>query len=120
MTPCVLVIVDQPEFRDLLAEIVTASGCKCRTADDCATAMREIADDRPNLVLLAGRLNDATCESLCILKRLTAGHYPIPVVVTGVPRRDDAGRRAMVHIVKDAVADAQWQGEAGGEKAHAA
>ena len=116
----VLIIHERAEVRELLAHMVMAGGCRCRTAADCASAMREIASQRPSLVLLAGSLDARPSESLVTLERLVAEHCPTPVIAVGRPRNDELGRRAMVRMIKDVVADSQWQSKVTRPEARAA
>jgi DNA-binding NtrC family response regulator len=108
----VLIIHEKAEVRDLLAGIAAAGGCNCRTAADCDAAMREIASERPSLVLLGGSLDGVPNESLATLERLIADHCPTPVIAIGRPRTDDLGRQVMTRMIKNAVSDAQWQNQA--------
>jgi DNA-binding NtrC family response regulator len=105
----VLIIHERAEVRDLLAAMVIGGGCRCRTAADCASAMREIACQQPSLVLLAGSLDECPSETRATLERLIAEHCATPVIAIGRPRNDELGRRAMLRVIKDAVADSQWR-----------
>ena len=120
MIPRVLVIHDRIESCDALTDVVGACGCDCRAASDCAAAMREIARYRPDLVWLAGSVNDPASATLFTLKRLTAERNPVPVIATGMPHADDAWRRATARVIRRAIADADWQNKAIDAKAHAA
>jgi two-component system nitrogen regulation response regulator NtrX len=91
----VLVIHEPSGKRDLLLDILAAGGYECRVADDRASAQRAMRR-RPSLVVLSGLLDGAPEECLAILARLADPRYPIPVVVTGVPRAAELARQAMV------------------------
>ena len=103
----VLVVNECAEARVVLAGIVHASGCECRAVGDCATAMRKITVSPPDLVILCGQLASCRSEALVTLERLIANHIAIPVIIAGTPKDDDISRRAMVRVIKSAIAEAQ-------------
>ena len=63
-----LVVDDDSNERELLAGLLNMNGCECRTAADGDDALRRLAEDRPDFVLLdakmPGRDGKATLEAI--------------------------------------------------------
>ena len=127
----VLVVHHQAEIRDYVLEVLAAGGYEGRTADDAAAALRDVAQRRPSLVLLADRLASGSDAALAVIERLARGPLPVPVIVMSMSWNSDLAQRAtargafdvieqpwdpadILRVVERAIAGSRWRREAGG------
>jgi len=88
----ILVVDDEPAYRDSLERLLTAEGHEIRTAGGCDEALQVSADFAPHVLLVDWMLRDATSglELAASIRRLVPGVSTI--LMTGYPsaslRRD--------------------------------
>ena len=77
----ILIVDDERDIRELIADILEDEGFSARkvgTADDC---MREVMTAPPNLLILDIWLKDSDMDGIDILKRVKKEYPNIPVVI---------------------------------------
>jgi len=79
--PRILVVDDEPQLRRTLARSLAGHGYAVREAADGATALREFAAFKPDVVLLDLMLPDTTGVDVC---RELRGLYDTPIIVLSV------------------------------------
>ena len=77
----ILVVDDEDDIRNLIADILADEGYRCRTAPDSETALSAIADNPPDLLILDIWLEGSTLDGMEILERVYTDHGSIPVVM---------------------------------------
>jgi two-component system, NtrC family, nitrogen regulation response regulator NtrX len=77
----ILVVDDETDIRDLIAGILGDEGYETRTAADSDTALGEINQRRPTLVVLDIWLQGSRLDGLELLNELKIDHPDLPVVI---------------------------------------
>jgi two-component system nitrogen regulation response regulator NtrX len=77
----ILIVDDERDIRELISDILIDEGYKTRLASTSDAAMRQIADERPAMVILDIWLKDSAMDGIDILKSVKANHPDIPVVI---------------------------------------
>jgi len=77
----VLVVDDEPDFRHLLAESLQAQGYQIIEAEDGEQALREIASQRPDVILLDLMLPQMDGAEVCRRLKADPATAPIPVLI---------------------------------------
>jgi DNA-binding response OmpR family regulator len=91
---CVLVVDDDPSFRDAVGDLLTARGFEVvGYAEDEDEAMAAIQQLRPDAVLLDIRLPGS--DGFCLARRLSTGHRA-PIVLLTSSDPDAANQRLAV------------------------
>ncbi|MDQ3368576.1 MAG: response regulator [Myxococcota bacterium] len=101
----ILVIEDNDDAREMLAELLAVRGYATRTAHDAPTALAIAADFQPTIALLDIGLPITDGYDLAIRLRALAGLDQLHIVaVTGYGRAEDRRRSSAagidVHLVK--------------------
>src|ERR1700730_1436321 len=90
-TPCVLIVDDQREVREICSRALKMAGYDTQVAESAQAAMVLVEAAAPDAILLDLKMPFES--GLAFLHRLRAAHLHIPVaIVTGVSNRDDATR----------------------------
>jgi two-component system, OmpR family, KDP operon response regulator KdpE len=84
----VLVVDDEPPIRRLLRTTLTADGCRVVEADNAMTALRLLAAEKPDLVILDLGLPDKSGLDLIPQIRKTS---PVPIIVLSA-RHDERSK----------------------------
>jgi two-component system, OmpR family, KDP operon response regulator KdpE len=84
----VLVVDDEPPIRRLLRTTLTADGCRVVEADNAATALRMLAAEKPDVVILDLGLPDKSGLDLVPEIRKTS---PVPIIVLSA-RHDERSK----------------------------
>jgi phosphate regulon transcriptional regulator PhoB len=77
----VLVVEDEPDIRNLIVLHLTREGYRCRTAGNGADALREVRDQRPDLVVLDLLLPGMDGLEVCRRLRADPGTAALPVIM---------------------------------------
>ena len=77
----ILIVDDERDIRELISDILIDEGYKTRLAGTSDTAMRQISDERPAMLILDIWLKDSAMDGIDILKLVKANHPDIPVVI---------------------------------------
>ena len=77
----ILIVDDERDIRELISDILIDEGYKTRLASTSDAAMRQIADERPAMLILDIWLKDSAMDGIDILKSVKANHPDIPVVI---------------------------------------
>jgi two-component system response regulator MprA len=83
-----LVVEDDPQVRSMLVRSLGYEGFDVAAADDVATAVATIRDDRPDLILLDLMLPDGDGTEVCTSLRAAGDRVPI-IMVTARDTVDD-------------------------------
>jgi DNA-binding NtrC family response regulator len=83
MNKHILTVDDESEIRELLREILTASGYRVSGASSTAEAMRVVRDDTPDLIITDLQLEESDGFDLVEQVRAVAPKLPI-IMLTGV------------------------------------
>ena len=81
MASDILIVDDEADIRDLVAGILDDEGFSTRTARDSDSALAEIANRRPNLVLLDIWLQGSKLDGLQLLEQIKRDHADLPIVM---------------------------------------
>ncbi len=79
-TPLVLVVDDDPTTGRTLRSILTRAGFRCVVATDVASALQEVAQSRPHLILLDVNLPDGSGFDVCRALQADAAGANTPVL----------------------------------------
>src|SRR6202795_2776731 len=77
----ILIVDDEADIRDLVAGILDDEGFTTRTARDSDSALAEIANRRPHLVLLDIWLQGSKLDGLQLLEQIKRDNPDLPVVM---------------------------------------
>ena len=77
----ILIVDDERDIRELISDILIDEGYKTRLAGTSDSAMRQIADERPAMLVLDIWLKDSAMDGIDILKSVKANYPDIPVVI---------------------------------------
>ena len=77
----ILIIDDERDIRELISEILIDEGYKTRLAGTSDAAMRQIADERPAMLILDIWLKDSRMDGIDILKHVKRDNPDVPVVI---------------------------------------
>ena len=77
----ILIVDDERDIRELISDILIDEGYKTRLAGTSDSAMRQISDERPAMLILDIWLKDSAMDGIDILKLVKANHPDIPVVI---------------------------------------
>ncbi|MGB0631720.1 MAG: sigma-54-dependent transcriptional regulator [Alphaproteobacteria bacterium] len=77
----ILVVDDEDDIRNLIADILADEGYNCRTAYDSDSALSAIAERRPDLLILDIWLEGSALDGMEILERVYTDHAGVPVVM---------------------------------------
>ena len=77
----ILIVDDERDIRELISDILIDEGYKTRLAGTSDAAMRQIADQRPAMLVLDIWLKDSAMDGIDILKSVKANYPDIPVVI---------------------------------------
>ncbi|MXU65762.1 nitrogen assimilation response regulator NtrX [Oceanomicrobium pacificus] len=77
----ILVVDDEKDIRELIADILRDEGHNARLAWDSSTAMSEINGEPPDLIILDIWLKDSKLDGIDILKTVKRDNPDIPVVI---------------------------------------
>ena len=76
-----MIIDDERDIRELISEILIDEGYKTRLAGTSDAAMRQIADERPAMLILDIWLKDSRMDGIDILKHVKRDNPDVPVVI---------------------------------------
>ena len=95
MSTCILVVDDDPDIRDVVADTLRDDGYEVCTAADGREAMAHIREGRPRLVLLDLQMPSMTGWE--VVERLRAEGIAVPVVfmTAGLRARAEAERHGV-------------------------
>jgi CheY-like chemotaxis protein len=97
----ILVVDDEPDVVEFLRNLLEDNGYDVGTAGDGVEAMRSVADDRPDLILLDLQMPEETGTGFYRKLRNRKELRDIPViVVSGLAGRDVAVSKSVVVIDK--------------------
>ena len=101
----ILIVDDERDIRELVAGVLGDEGYECRTAADSTSALAEIDERRPSLVLLDVWLHGSEMDGLELLDAIKTREPNLPVIIfSGHGNIDTAvaavGRGAMDFIEK--------------------
>lgn len=99
----ILIVDDDREIADTLAELLIPAGHATRTASDGAEGLRRIAEDVPELILLDVEMPILDGPGMArALATQRDGHPPIPIIVVSASAdiRQLAERMGTRHFVK--------------------
>jgi len=101
----ILIVDDERDIRELVAGVLSDEGYECRTAGDSVSALAEVDERRPSLVLLDVWLHGSPMDGLEVLDAIKAREPELPVIIfSGHGNIDTAvsaiGRGAMDFIEK--------------------
>ena len=77
----ILIVDDERDIRELISDILIDEGYKTRLAGTSDSAMRQIADERPAMLVLDIWLKGSAMDGIDILKSVKANYPDIPVVI---------------------------------------
>lgn len=77
----ILIVDDEADIREIVAEILEDEGYEGRKAASAEQALAAVAERRPSLVLLDIWLEGSGMDGLEVLDRLKAAHPDVPVVM---------------------------------------
>lgn len=81
MAQDILIVDDEPDIRELVAEILVDEGYTCRIASTGEKALEEIATRQPNLLILDVWLGDPKYDGLKILEQIRKTNTDLPIVM---------------------------------------
>lgn len=81
MTHDILIVDDEPDIRELVAEILRDEGYTCRVASTGEKALEEIATRQPSLLILDVWLGDPKYDGLKILEYIRQTNTDLPIVM---------------------------------------
>ncbi len=77
----ILVVDDEKDIRELVAGVLSDEGYECRTAGDSKSAIAEVDERRPSLVLLDVWLHGSPMDGLEVLDAIKAREPELPVII---------------------------------------
>ena len=91
--PRVLVVDDEPNARELLAEFLMGKGYEVLTASEGEEALRKVKEDRPHLILLDVRMPQM--DGLEVLKQVREIDHEVGVIMVTAAHEEETGRQAL-------------------------
>ncbi len=91
--PRVLVVDDEPNARELLAEFLMGKGYEVLTASEGEEALRKVKEDRPHLILLDVRL--PKMSGLEVLRRVREIDHEVGVIMVTAVNEEETGNQAL-------------------------
>ena len=95
MAKKILVVEDDPAVREVLTQRLGAQGYEVCSAADGGSALRQVATDRPDLILLDMMLPDIQGSTVCARLKSDDAFRSIPIVILTARDQDydrDIGR----------------------------
>ncbi len=77
----ILIVDDERDIRELISDILKDEGYTTRLAGNSDSAMREVKDEEPALMILDIWLKDSDMDGIDILKAVKRDHPNIPIVI---------------------------------------
>ncbi|WP_299361840.1 sigma-54 dependent transcriptional regulator [uncultured Paracoccus sp.] len=77
----ILIVDDEPDIRELIADILQDEGFATRTAANSDEALAEVNAEQPGLMILDIWLKDSRMDGLDILKHARVNNPDVPVVI---------------------------------------
>ena len=77
----ILIVDDERDIRELISEILIDEGYSTRLAGTSESAMRQINEKRPSMLILDIWLKDSSMDGIDILKYVKANYTDVPVVI---------------------------------------
>ena len=77
----ILVVDDEQDIRELVAGVLADEGYTCRTAGDSASALKQVDERRPSLVLLDVWLHGSPMDGLEVLDAIKLREPQLPVII---------------------------------------
>ena len=77
----ILIVDDERDIRDLVAGVLSDEGYECRTAGDSSSALTQVDERRPSLVLLDVWLHGSPMDGLEVLDEIKKREPDLPVIV---------------------------------------
>lgn len=81
MSADILVVDDEDDIRELVCGILNDEGYTPRTAHDSCSALSQIKERRPSLIILDIWLQGSQLDGLELLQQITKAHADIPVIM---------------------------------------
>ena len=77
----ILVVDDEKDIRQLIGQILSDEGYKVCLASNSQSAMKEINNNSPDLIILDIWLKDSHMDGIEILKTVNSNEKNVPVVI---------------------------------------
>ena len=77
----ILIVDDERDIRELISDILIDEGYSTRLAGTSESAMRQINEKRPSMLILDIWLKDSSMDGIDILKYVKANYTDVPVVI---------------------------------------
>jgi two-component system nitrogen regulation response regulator NtrX len=77
----ILIVDDERDIRELVAGVLSDEGYECRTAGDSTSALAEVDERRPSLVLLDVWLHGSQMDGLEVLDAIKLREPELPVII---------------------------------------
>ena len=77
----ILIVDDEKDIRDLIAEILKDEGFKVRVAGNSEDCLKEIESDPPSVLVLDIWLKDSEMDGIDILKATKKNNPEIPILI---------------------------------------
>ena len=77
----ILIVDDERDIRDLVAGVLSDEGYECRTAGDSSSALTQVDERRPSVVLLDVWLHGSPMDGLEVLDEIKKREPDLPVIV---------------------------------------
>ena len=77
----ILIVDDERDIRELISDILIDEGYSTRLAGTSDSAMRQINEKRPSMLILDIWLKDSSMDGIDILKYVKANYTDVPVVI---------------------------------------
>ncbi|WP_095011041.1 sigma-54-dependent transcriptional regulator [Tsuneonella mangrovi] len=77
----ILIVDDERDIRELVAGVLSDEGYVCRTAGDSTSALKEVDERRPSLVLLDVWLHGSPMDGLEVLDEIKKREPELPVLI---------------------------------------
>ena len=77
----ILIVDDEPDIRDLIADILQDEGYSTKTASDSITALNHVEESPPAAVILDIWLQGSQMDGLGILEKIKQSHPDLPVIM---------------------------------------
>ena len=77
----ILIVDDERDIRELVAGVLSDEGYECRTAADSTSALQQVDEKRPSLVLLDVWLHGSQMDGLEVLDAIKLREPELPVII---------------------------------------
>ena len=91
--PRVLIVDDEPNARELLAEFLMGKGYEVLTASNGEEALGKVKEDRPHLILLD--ICMPKMDGLEVLKQVREIDHEVGVIMVTAVHQEETGRQAL-------------------------